>query len=215
LKRRRDEGFLALRPFYSNLLANQSSLPLLLLSQMARMVATKAALSIRLDALADADSKSAEGAPTIGIEARAKLESRLRGLEHQSGASGLRTARGDGGYKQKPFEMTGDGKTYNNSADAPVADVSMTEVKSTTEAETSVKLSKEEKKALKRKAKDEDEDEDEKKLSKEERKAIKKARKSEGDVTKEAKDDKLSKEERKAAKKARKSEGGDVSGEYR
>lgn len=141
------------------------------------MVATKAALSIRLDALADADSKSAEGAPTIGLESRAKLESRLRGLEHRSGISGLRGARtNDSSYKQQPFELNNGGKTYNTAADAPMADVSATEPK---------ELSKEEKKALKKKRKHEEEGEEdneggessEKKLSKEERKAIKKAKK--------------------------------------
>ena len=45
---------------------------------MARMVATKAALSIRVDALTEADEKSEPTAPTIGIENRAKLEARLR-----------------------------------------------------------------------------------------------------------------------------------------
>lgn len=45
---------------------------------MARMVSTKAALSIRLDALADADSKSSLESATIGIDNRVKLEARLR-----------------------------------------------------------------------------------------------------------------------------------------
>lgn len=48
---------------------------------MARMVATKAALSIRLDALADADSKSSLDSATIGIDNRVKLEARLRQRE--------------------------------------------------------------------------------------------------------------------------------------
>lgn len=45
---------------------------------MARMVATKTALSVRLDALADADSKSTLDSATIGIDNRVKLEARLR-----------------------------------------------------------------------------------------------------------------------------------------
>ncbi|KAJ3532249.1 hypothetical protein NM688_g7452 [Phlebia brevispora] len=49
--------------------------------KMARMVATKAALSIRVDALTDPDGKSEPAAPSIGLENRAKLESRLRALE--------------------------------------------------------------------------------------------------------------------------------------
>jgi nucleolar protein 58 len=92
--------------------------------KMARMVATKAALSIRLDALADADTKSDVTAPTIGLEARAKLESRLRGFEHQTTVGGLRGARGaDNGYQQKPFEYKpGASRAYNTASDAaPVA----------------------------------------------------------------------------------------------
>ncbi|KAH7930054.1 Nop domain-containing protein [Leucogyrophana mollusca] len=85
--------------------------------KMARMVATKAALSIRVDALTDADGKSEEQAPSIGLENRAKLESRLRALEHQGDLSGVRRF-GDNGKKQQRFEMKGETKTYNTAADA-------------------------------------------------------------------------------------------------
>lgn len=81
------------------------------------MVATKAALSIRVDALTDADGKSEDQAPSIGIENRAKLESRLRTLENQGDLAGARRFA-DGGKKQQRFEMTGDTKTYNTAADA-------------------------------------------------------------------------------------------------
>ena len=64
---------------------------------MARMVATKAALSIRVDALTDADGKSEPTAPSIGIENRAKLESRLRALEHQLEGDMVRRFAGDAG----------------------------------------------------------------------------------------------------------------------
>ena len=83
---------------------------------MARMVATKAALSIRVDALTDADGKSQPEAPSIGIENRAKLESRLRALEHTGDLHGA--ARfSSGGRKQERFEMTGGARTYNTQAD--------------------------------------------------------------------------------------------------
>ncbi|KAJ6567370.1 Nop domain-containing protein [Mycena vulgaris] len=85
--------------------------------KMARMVATKAALSIRVDALTDSDGKSEIMAPSIGIENRAKLESRLRALEHQGDQSGVRRFA-DSGKKQAKFEMEGDTKTYNTQADA-------------------------------------------------------------------------------------------------
>jgi nucleolar protein 58 len=80
------------------------------------MVATKAALSIRVDALTDSDGKSEATASTIGIENRTKLESRLRALEHQLEGNGVRRFA-DGGKKQPRFEMTGETKTYNASAD--------------------------------------------------------------------------------------------------
>lgn len=153
--------------------------PAKLKGKMARMVATKAALSIRLDALSDADSKSDLSAPTIGLEARAKLESRLRGLEHRTDVGGLRAAKGpDAGYKQKPFEFqAGQSRSYNTSAD--VAPAQQMDV----DADSSKKLSKEEKKALKKAAKGEDESET---LSKEERRALKKQKKAgleNGDVS--------------------------------
>ncbi|CCF52770.1 hypothetical protein NDA14_006324 [Ustilago hordei] len=184
--------------------------PQKLKGKMARMVATKAALSIRLDALADTDSKSEEGAPTIGIEARAKLESRLRALEMQSGLSGMRSARsaaGDQGYKQKGFQMEASGRSYNAAADAAgpsdmaaAASIAPSMLPSTPSKATAA------------------DDIDEKKLSKEERKALKKARKSEAAASEpvtpaaasDAGDDKLSKEERKALKKAKKEEGNGV-----
>lgn len=83
---------------------------------MARMVATKAALSIRVDALTDVDDKSEPQAPSIGIENRAKLESRLRALELQGDASGVRSAMS--GRNQQRFQMSGETKTYNTAADA-------------------------------------------------------------------------------------------------
>jgi len=84
---------------------------------MARMVATKSALSIRVDALTDADGKSDPAAPTIGIENRAKLESRLRALEHTGDLQGARRFADSGKKQQQRFEMKGE-KTYNTHADA-------------------------------------------------------------------------------------------------
>lgn len=86
---------------------------------MARMVATKAALSIRVDALFRPDEKSSAEAPVIGIEARAKLESRLRALEYRSDLNG-RGERSDPSLrrKQSKYEMQGDARTYNTAADS-------------------------------------------------------------------------------------------------
>jgi nucleolar protein 58 len=83
---------------------------------MARMVATKAALSIRFDALTNADEKSEPTATSIGTDNRAKLESRLRALEHEI-EGGVVRRFGDNGKKQQRFQMTGETKTYNTQAD--------------------------------------------------------------------------------------------------
>lgn len=86
--------------------------------KMARMVATKAALSIRVDALTDADGKSEPAAPSIGVENRGKLESRLRALEHQLEGGNVRRFAGENsGRKQQRFEMTGETRKYNTAAD--------------------------------------------------------------------------------------------------
>ncbi|SNX84272.1 Nucleolar protein 58 [Melanopsichium pennsylvanicum] len=189
--------------------------PQKLKGKMARMVATKASLSIRLDALADAETKGGEGAPTVGIEARAKLESRLRALEMQSGLSGMRSARnaaGDHGYKQKAFQMEASGRSYNAAADGAAGPSDMAAAASMAPSMLPSTPSK---------AAQTVEDDDEKKLSKEQRKALKKSRKSEIAASEpatpiaaagsDAGEEKLSKEERKALKKAKK-EAAEVNG---
>lgn len=121
---------------------------------MARMVATKAALSIRLDALADADSKSSLDSATIGLESRAKLETRLRLLEQGMGHTSLRSigkAHDSKAGAQKKFEMTGNGASYNDAADTLVpTGVKVEEVEDVEE-----KKVKKEKKDKKRKAEEE------------------------------------------------------------
>ena len=104
---------------YSNIFEQASLIgqaPPKLKGKMARMVATKAALSVRVDALTDSDGKSEETASVIGIENRTKLESRLRALEREMEGGGVRRFA-DNGKKQQRFEMTGETKTYNTSAD--------------------------------------------------------------------------------------------------
>lgn len=123
---------------------------------MARMVATKAALSIRVDALADADVKSESDAPSIGIAHRAKLESRLRALEYSEDAAGVRRFANADRKQQQKFEMKGETKTYNTQAD-------FVTTQRESPMETAVKIVQEVK--------------DEKKKAKEEKKAKKKAEK--------------------------------------
>lgn len=137
--------------------------------KMARMVAAKAALSIRLDSLADADSKSDMSAPTIGAESRAKLEARARGLDQRAAVAALRAARGgDAGYKQKGFSFGDGGRSYNPAADAAPAPMPVPEA---APADEEPKLSKEERKALKKQKKEAEGAEGKKKKDKSKRSA--------------------------------------------
>ncbi|KAI0775432.1 hypothetical protein BC629DRAFT_1583011 [Irpex lacteus] len=171
--------------------------------KMARMVATKAALSIRVDALTDSDGKSEPLAPSIGIENRAKLEARLRALEEGTDAAGVRAAQ---------FSMTGETSTYNNAADA--VDLISTQrdpveaaLKATLDVKAEKKKAKEEKKA-KKKVKEETDEEDENKMDvdgEEESEKKRKRRESHADgEEKKSKHEGETEEERKARKKAKK-----------
>lgn len=100
--------------FHSSLVG---SAPGKLKGKMARMTAAKAALSIRHDALADADSKSTDDASSIGMEARLKLESRLRKLEHSIGIQSVRKST-IGSHDQKAFFKRPDPGSYNPAADS-------------------------------------------------------------------------------------------------
>ena len=83
------------------------------------MVATKASLSIRVDALSDAESRSDPQAAEVGINNRVKLESRLRALEHQAGIQSVRrTTIGQNGRQQPKFEMSGAASSYNAATDS-------------------------------------------------------------------------------------------------
>ena len=147
--------------------------PQKLKGKMARMVATKTALSIRVDALSDADTKSGETAPSIGIENRAKLESRLRALEHRLGIVSVRSSAAEGS-KQKKFEMTGNGAGYNDAADS--VQLIATQPDAETEEKAAKKAKKNKKEAAGDVSMDVDVDEAEaKRLRKEAKKAAKAA----------------------------------------
>jgi len=81
------------------------------------MVATKTALSVRVDALTDADEKSTPSAPTIGLENRAKLVARLRSLEAESDATGVQCFA-MGHNRQKRIKLGPAAPTYNPATDA-------------------------------------------------------------------------------------------------
>ena len=92
---------------------------------MSRMLATKASLSVRVDALSDADAKASPQAPSVGLEYRAKLESRLRALEYRSdlnpgfGSAAASSSFAQKGQQQQKFQMDGaTTKMYNTAADS-------------------------------------------------------------------------------------------------
>ncbi|KAJ7666532.1 hypothetical protein B0H17DRAFT_1018936 [Mycena rosella] len=189
--------------------------------KMARMVATKAALSIRVDALTDSDGKSELMAPSIGLENRAKLESRLRALEHQGDQAGVRRFA-DSGKKQARFEMEGETKTYNTAADA--VDLVSTQrdpmaiaVKAVLDVKEEKKRAKEERRAKKRAEKekseevgdvtmdvDEEAGDEEKKAKKDKKRKRRESEAANGDAAEDAANKDETEEERKARKKARK-----------
>ncbi|ETW84525.1 hypothetical protein HETIRDRAFT_416211 [Heterobasidion irregulare TC 32-1] len=186
--------------------------------KMARMVATKTALSVRVDALTDADGKSEPMAPSIGLENRAKLESRLRALEYAGDASGVRRF-GENGKKQLRFEMTGNTSTYNTAADAvdlvstqrEPMELAVQAVLDTKEEKRRAKEAKKAKKNAEKAAKEQeevhadamdvDEDEDSK-----EKKRKRRVRESVGETVEASKESGETEAERKARKKARKAE---------
>ncbi|KAG2363857.1 Nop domain-containing protein [Suillus spraguei] len=184
--------------------------------KMARMVATKAALSIRVDALTDADGKSEETAPSIGLENRAKLESRLRALEHQNDLSGVRRFA-DQNQQPQRFEMKGQTKTYNTAADAvnlvpAQRDPLELAVKAVLDVKEEKRKAKEEKRGKKKaekekKAKEEsDDDQMDVEEEKEGKDKKRKRRESEVNGSEAPKEDGETEAERKARKKARKAE---------
>ncbi len=139
--------------------------------KMARMVATKSALAIRIDALTDSDGKSDQAAGSVGVENRAKLESRLRALEEQS-ELGIVRRFGDQGKKQQgKFEMKRETRTYNTQADAvdfvstQREEAAQIAVQAVLDVKEEKRKAKEEKKARKKaekgKMKEEEEEEEE------------------------------------------------------
>ncbi|KAK1226403.1 Nucleolar protein 58 [Marasmius sp. AFHP31] len=187
--------------------------------KMARMVATKAALSIRVDALADADDKSEPQAPSIGIAHRAKLESRLRALEYSDDAAGVRRFANADRKQQQKFEMTGETKTYNTQNDfvSTQRETPMeTAIKVVLEVKDEKKKAKEEKKARKKAEKEAaenamDVDGEESKKDKKEKK--RKRRESEANGEVEENTPKETEEERKARKAAKKAAKAAANGE--
>ena len=160
--------------------------------KMARMVATKTALAIRVDALTDSDGKSDALAATIGVENRSKLESRLRALEEQGELGNVRRFGDQGRKQQGKFEMKGETRTYNTQADA--VDFVSTQREDAAQAAVQAVLDVKE----------------EKRKAKEEKRARKKAK----EVEEEAEEDKMEVDgEKKSKKEKRKRRESEVDGE--
>ncbi|KZV71401.1 Nop-domain-containing protein [Peniophora sp. CONT] len=189
--------------------------------KMARMVATKTALSARVDALSDAADKSEPTAPSIGVENRAKLEARLRMLEMGQEAGGARHFAGNGAQQSK-FSMTGGASTYNDSADFVSTQREPAPEERAVKAVLSVKEDKEREKEEKRRRKEEkrakkaekevsqdamevDGDEEETAAEKKEKKRKRKSEANgDADVSMADAGEEETKEQRKARKKAEK-----------
>eukprot|EP00163_Fabomonas_tropica_P026757 TRINITY_DN502_c0_g5_i1.p1 TRINITY_DN502_c0_g5~~TRINITY_DN502_c0_g5_i1.p1 ORF type:complete len:509 (-),score=209.35 TRINITY_DN502_c0_g5_i1:213-1739(-) len=147
--------------------------------KMSRVLAAKTALSIRVDALGDADT------PNIAIQDRAKVEARLRQLE-----GGARyEASGSGKGKKTPSKYEGKASsTYNSAADSTLGS---SKKRKASEADDSD---------------DSDSDEQPKKKSKKDKKDKKEKKKEKKEKKEKKKDKKKEKEEKKKRKRSSSSE---------
>lgn len=166
--------------------------------KVARMVATKAAISVRVDALGDKDSSDI----SVGLENRNKIESRLRQLEGRAVQS-ISTP----GSRVKPAQQAfafGNNAGYNEAMDSTLNGSPHTNGSA--------------KKTKKRKSpeEEEEEEEDDEESEEVETKKKKKSKKTDDEETpkkkkKHADGDESAK--KKSKKEKRKSEGGDGDGE--
>lgn len=178
------------------------SAPQKLKGKMARMVATKTSLSSRLDALADAETKSDMSSATIGLEQRASLESRLRNLERSIGIQRVRNDNNVSSKKQGKFDYENGAQGYNTNVDNLIPTEQKPESKSEKGEDglTDKERRKAEKKAAKAARKSESNDTTDAQSSK------KRSRDDDEDEVKEEsspKKEKESKEEKKARKEAK------------
>lgn len=152
--------------------------------KIARVLAAKAAVSLRYDALAEDRDDSGD----IGLESRAKVENRLSQLEGRDLRTTPKVVR-----EAKKVEMT-EARAYNADADT---------AKAASDSESDSDDEEEEKKEKKEKKRKRDDDED----SKDSKKA--KKEKKDKKEKKEKKDKKDKKEKKEKKEKKRKSEDGD------
>ncbi|KAK3246972.1 Nucleolar protein 58, variant 2 [Cymbomonas tetramitiformis] len=138
--------------------------------KISRVLASKCALSIRVDALGD------ETDATIGVEARAKVEARLRQLEGRSLATSSGKAKGTPkveSYDNKPKgqAIASAAKAYNADADVTMAEEAPKKKEKKQAAAEEEEEEKPKKKKKKDKAGDEGEEEPKKKKKEKKRKA--------------------------------------------
>jgi len=142
--------------------------------KLSRMLAAKAALAIRVDALSETSDS------TLGVEQRAKLESRVRALDE--GAARKVSGSGKFQMKQEKYTNVSDVKTFNPAADSTLGKRKIKE---------EVKDEDDEKPPKAKKVKKEVESEDEADESISKKKKKKKKRESEVEVKEEPADEEM------------------------
>ena len=155
--------------------------------KISRVLAAKASLAIRVDALSDETSDAATPDTTIGFEGRAKVEARLRQLEGGSGPpagvnkNGALTANKTARYDPVAAKAAATAEAYNTASDMVMEQVAETPDTKKSKKDKK-KKDKSEKKKKKRKAEEEPEednadDSDDEAARKAAKKAAKKAKK--------------------------------------
>lgn len=158
--------------------------------KISRVLAAKASLAIRVDALSD----DVTADTTIGYEGRSKVEARLRQLEGGgivSNVNGALTAQKTAKYDPVAAKASSKEPAYNTASDM---------VLESPKKEKKEKKSKKEK----RKAEEVEEEVDDEEATKKEKKSEKKAKKAKIEVAEEGDDDEAEKAAKKSAKKAKK-----------
>ena len=158
--------------------------------KISRVLAAKASLAIRVDALSD----DVTADTTIGYEGRSKVEARLRQLEGGgivSNVNGALTAQKTAKYDPVAAKASSKEPAYNTASDM---------VLESPKKEKKEKKSKKEK----RKAEEVEEEVDDEEATKKEKKSEKKAKKAKIEVAEEGDDNEAEKAAKKSAKKAKK-----------
>lgn len=182
--------------------------------KMSRVLAAKAALAIRVDALSDDTTPDT----SIGYEGRAKVEARLRQLEggavsgSAANPNGSLTAQKIAKYDPVAARTAATAPSYNDASDMILDTTTTTEAAEEEVVSTPAKKEKKKKekksseKKKKRKAlEEEDEDNGDEREEEEEKKSAKKKKKRKVDDNAEDEDDdEAAKKAKKAAKKAKK-----------